>query len=87
MSLLEKLKSKTIEETVDSVKEAATKAAKDGLGDKIEGVGKLLPLFLALYMIFGDKKAKDKSKENDPPVTIINNYYGKDWIDDASKDS
>lgn len=87
MGFLEKLKSKTIEETVDSVKQAATKAAKDGLGDKVEGVAKLLPLFVAMYLIFGDKKTRSKSPKDEQPLTIVNNFYGKDWLNDVTKDS
>ena len=75
MGLLEKLKSRTIKETIDSVKESVTEAAKNGMDEKLEGALRVLPLVAAFYLIFGsDSRPKQKKYQDPQQIVIINNY-------------
>lgn len=73
MGLFDKIKTKTVEETVTTVVDTAKGVVREGLDDKVKGALYLLPIAATALLVF---RGDDNKKSGDIPTKqIINNYY------------
>lgn len=74
MGFLDRFKSKTIEDVVETAKEAVSTTVKTAADDKVRGLLYLLPMVAAGAILFRSDSG-EKSRPHDIPAKQIINYY------------
>lgn len=90
MGLMDRFKTKTVEEIVTTATDTVNNVVTTGMNDKLKKLLYLLPAFAAAVIVFRSDDRKTHSKDIPTKQVIINNYYyserqGKPNVVDGDK--